>query len=75
MDHDGRDGMISRIICELGYDPNDVCRVRMVGAMIEIDVIDFADDDWPLVTRRHAIPAARRRPGRSAPSGVLCARL
>ena len=43
---------------ELGYDPNDVCEVRLADTVIEVDFIDFTDPNKHLVTRRHTAPAS-----------------
>ena len=58
MDHN--DDLINTIIYALGYDPADVCAARLDGSAIFIDFIDFVDEDWPLMTRRHGVPAALR---------------
>jgi hypothetical protein len=42
-----------RIIDELGYDPDDVCEIRVSESKIEVDRIDFEDPDWPVITARH----------------------
>jgi hypothetical protein len=59
MDHDD-DLAINRVILALGYDPADVVAARLCRSAIEVDFIDFADEDWPLMTRRHVVSAALR---------------
>ena len=50
--------MYDRIVRELGYDASDVYELRVTETAIEVDLIDFEHDDWPLMRRRHA--AVRR---------------
>ena len=69
MDHND-ELTINRIIYALGYDPPDVCAARLYVSAIKVDFIDFVDDDWPLMTRRHGVPAVLLRASR----GFLCSR-
>jgi len=45
--------MYDRIIHELGYEPTDVYEVRITATAIEVDFVDFEDQNWPVITRRH----------------------
>jgi hypothetical protein len=45
--------MYTRIIDQLGYDPDHVCQIRITDSGIEVDLIDFDDPDWPAITARH----------------------
>jgi hypothetical protein len=45
--------MYYRIIRALGYDPADVCELRVTEGSIVVSYVDFTRADWPRLTRRH----------------------
>jgi len=48
-----RGDVFTRIVEQLGHNPDHVCGIRVTESEINVDLIDFDDPDWPATTARH----------------------